>query len=86
MIILYQLENKQTAHLRLMQFIGDCGLLKRVWKHTRTSTLYVQYPCTHKPQHTYVCTMCVCVCVMCVCSVVVCDSEGSSNEDHRPAV
>ena len=30
MVILYQLESKQTAHVRLMQFIGDCGLLKKV--------------------------------------------------------
>jgi nuclear pore complex protein Nup133 len=29
-VILYQLESKQTAHVRLMQFIGDCGLLKKL--------------------------------------------------------
>ena len=30
LIIIYQLENKQTAHIRLLQFMADCGLLQKV--------------------------------------------------------
>lgn len=35
LIIVYQLENKLTAHTRLMQFLVDCGVLEKVRERER---------------------------------------------------